>query len=199
MLAPRKTTNSILAAYTTLHAPSAHASANASGSGSVLRRSFSSSADGASSPELAKAEVMRPKNVPLAMDKLVFSFARSSGPGGQNVNKLNTKAELRFNVDEAVDTWIPRLVAGRLKAQQANRINLEGELLITAQEHRTQHKNKELCVVKLREMLAEAYVEPKERKMREGISKRTKANRKDDKRHRSSVKANRRSNSKDYD
>jgi protein subunit release factor B len=54
--------------------------------------------------------------------------------GGQNVNKLNTKAELRFHVYNA--DWITADVKARLHVQQANRINNEGELLITAQEHR---------------------------------------------------------------
>ena len=54
--------------------------------------------------------------------------------GGQNVNKLNTKAELRFNVDSA--DWLSGDVKARLHEQQSNRINNEGELLVTAQEHR---------------------------------------------------------------
>ena len=47
----------------------------------------------------------RAKDIEVPTDKLFFSFVRSSGPGGQNVNKLNTKAELRFNIDSA--DWIP--------------------------------------------------------------------------------------------
>ena len=54
--------------------------------------------------------------------------------GGQNVNKLNTKAELRFHVYSA--DWLSDDVKGRLHAQQANKINNEGELLVTSQEHR---------------------------------------------------------------
>jgi protein subunit release factor B len=159
---------------------------------STVVASFSTDSNGQDHPPSAK-------RVHLQMDKIIFSFARSSGPGGQNVNKLNTKAELRFNVDEAADVWIPSHVVRRLKDQQMNRINGNGELLITAQEHRTQHKNKELCIDKLRDILAEAYIEPKDRKMWQGLSKKTKSNRKDEKRHRSDIKANRRSNKKDYD
>jgi protein subunit release factor B len=94
----------------------------------------------------------------IPMEKLDFAYSRSSGPGtepspeslhflplflhltvymktgGQNVNKLNTKAELRFHVYNA--DWITADVKARLHVQQANRINNEGELLITAQEHR---------------------------------------------------------------
>lgn len=72
--------------------------------------------------------------VSIPMDKVQLSFVRSSGPGGQNVNKLNTKAELRFKVQEA--DWIPEDIRERLAEQQAAKINKEGELIITAQEHR---------------------------------------------------------------
>lgn len=54
--------------------------------------------------------------------------------GGQNVNKLNTKAEVRFHVLNA--TWMPDEVKQRLFEQQANRINNSGELLVTSQENR---------------------------------------------------------------
>eukprot|EP01036_Dinobryon_divergens_P050807 gene50807-68020_t len=47
----------------------------------------------------------RPNDIFIPLDKVDFNFARSSGPGGQNVNKLNTKAEIRFNVSTA--DWIP--------------------------------------------------------------------------------------------
>jgi hypothetical protein len=59
----------------------------------------------------------------------------------QNVNKLNTKAEIRFNIQLA--DWIPNEVKQRLIQYQSNKINKDGELLITSQEHRTQGKNKE--------------------------------------------------------
>jgi uncharacterized membrane protein len=67
--------------------------------------------------------------IPIVLSKMLFYFA-----GGQNVNKLNTKAELRFHVANA--DWLSADVKGRLHAQQANRINNEGELLVTSQEHR---------------------------------------------------------------
>ncbi len=99
----------------------------------------------------------RPPVVNIPIDKLDIQFARSSGAGGQNVNKLNTKgnyspflsvhwslivcdtrlnvtAEIRFNVSTC--DWLPEDVKGRLQELQANRINKEGELVITSQEHR---------------------------------------------------------------
>ena len=58
---------------------------------------------------------------PIPWDDLNFSFTKSSGPGGQNVNKLNTKVELRLNIVD--ESWLPNPVKGRLKEQQTNRIN----------------------------------------------------------------------------
>lgn len=136
------------------------------------------------------------KDIVIPLDKVEFNFARSSGPGGQNVNKLNTKAEIRFNVSSA--DWIAFEVKQRLMQYQANRISKEGELIITCQEHRTQSKNREDCLQRLREMVAEASIEPKEREMWEGIGDKGKAKRKELKQHRKSVKQNRRS-SRDFD
>ena len=104
-------------------------------------------------------------DVHIPVEKLDFSYARSSGPGGQNVNKVNTKAEMRFKVDDA--DWIPEEVKGRLKEIQRANINKGGELYVSSQEYRTQKQNKLDCVDKLREMVAFAYLEPKERKMYE--------------------------------
>ena len=137
------------------------------------------------------------KDIAVPLDKVNFAFARSSGPGGQNVNKLNTKAELRFKIDSA--SWIPSEVRERLKEYQGNKINNNGELLVTSQEFRTQSKNKDDCVEKLKIMLEEAYIEPKDRKIWVGLSKKTKVERRDNKRHRASIKANRgKVNKNDY-
>jgi len=74
------------------------------------------------------------KKIDIPFDQLEVKYARSSGPGGQNVNKLNTKAEIRFKVSEA--EWMSEEVRRRLEEQQKNRINKDGELIISSQEHR---------------------------------------------------------------
>jgi peptidyl-tRNA hydrolase ICT1 len=66
--------------------------------------------------------------------RLEFNYARSSGPGGQNVNKLNTKAEVRFNVHTA--DWLEPEVRQRLLEYQSNKISKEGDLIVSSQEHR---------------------------------------------------------------
>ena len=95
-------------------------------------------------------------------DELTFTYARSGGPGGQNVNKVASKATLRWSV--AANTTIPLAVRDRLRQQQANRITVEGELVIQGQRYRDQAKNIEDCRAKLREMLLEALTAPKVRR-----------------------------------
>jgi len=141
--------------------------------------------------------ILRAKDIVVPMDRIEFSFARSSGPGGQNVNKVNTKAEIRFHVQSA--DWLPSAVRERLQQYQSNKISKEGELIITSQEHRTQAKNKDDCVDKLKEMLAEAFMEPKDRQMWEGLSEKGKFQRRDEKRKRGAVKSARRPSKEDWD
>lgn len=93
-----------------------------------------------------------------------FSFAtsRSSGPGGQNVNKINSKVELRFQVElsQLLSDREKQIILSKLK----NRINNEGELIITVQTDRSQLKNKEEAVEKFQELLTKALTPRKQRK-----------------------------------
>lgn len=93
---------------------------------------------------------------------LSWSAARSSGPGGQNVNKVNTKVELRF--DLVGTRALSEAAKSRLRQQQKNRLDAEGRLLITSQATRDQSRNLELARDKLRSMIAAALVVPKRRK-----------------------------------
>lgn len=90
-----------------------------------------------------------------------FSFSRSAGPGGQNVNKLATKAELRVWLN---DLPIPHRALGRLRAMAGSRVTDAGELILVAQSDRSQHRNREICLEKLRELIERALVEPKVRR-----------------------------------
>jgi protein subunit release factor B len=94
--------------------------------------------------------------------KIDVSFSTSSGPGGQNVNKLSTKAEIRFKIDEA--DWIPESVRERLRKRQHGRINKDGEFSVVSQRFRFQDQNLKDCFDKLEEFLKEACIVPKKRK-----------------------------------
>jgi peptidyl-tRNA hydrolase ICT1 len=109
--------------------------------------------------------------------------------GGQNVNKVNTKAELRFNIASA--DWLDSHTKGRLLRICRNNINNDGELVITSQRLRTQEGNLEDAFAKLHEVVKEAASIPKVRAMRTGLSELTKTGYREDKRHRSEVKERR--------
>ncbi len=92
---------------------------------------------------------------------LRFAFSRSSGPGGQNVNKRSTKAELRVMPG---DLPLSPGVQHRFLEQARGYLTSEGEVLIVSDEHRTQLRNREACVDRLRSLIVAAMVVPKVRK-----------------------------------
>lgn len=75
--------------------------------------------------------------VRIPQDAVSISFARSSGAGGQNVNKVNTKAELRFNLQDARGTWLPSDVADRLATMYDKHTTKAGEFFVSSEQHRT--------------------------------------------------------------
>ncbi|MBL9125433.1 MAG: aminoacyl-tRNA hydrolase [Planctomycetaceae bacterium] len=91
-----------------------------------------------------------------------WTFVRSSGPGGQNVNKVNSKAVLRWGVGRSPS--LPDDVRARFRARFAARITSAGELVVTSQRYRDQGRNVEDCLAKLREMLASVAARPKQRR-----------------------------------
>jgi ribosome-associated protein len=100
--------------------------------------------------------------IQIPLNELHFTFARSSGPGGQNVNKVNSKALLRWRV--ATSRSLPEPVRQRLMARLRRRITAEGDLLIASQRFRDAGRNAADCLEKLREMLAEAAEPPRPRR-----------------------------------
>lgn len=90
------------------------------------------------------------------------SFVRASGPGGQNVNKLSTAVQLRFDVRHSPS--LPDDVRARLERLAGRRLNLDGVLQIIAQRHRTQERNRQDALARLIELIREAAIPPIKRR-----------------------------------
>ncbi|HRW98156.1 MAG TPA: alternative ribosome rescue aminoacyl-tRNA hydrolase ArfB [Cyclobacteriaceae bacterium] len=95
-------------------------------------------------------------------EEVEFSTARSSGPGGQNVNKVNSKVVLRWNVVHS--TLLTEEVKSILKTQLKSKLTSTGDLIVAVQESRSQRENKELAIVKLNHLLKRSLTPKKKRK-----------------------------------
>lgn len=102
------------------------------------------------------------RGLEVPLRELRFQFSRSSGVGGQNVNKRSTRATLRWDV--MASPSLPDDVRARLVARQARRVTASGELVLSSQRFRDQGRNVADCLERLREMLAEAEPQPRARR-----------------------------------
>jgi ribosome-associated protein len=110
---------------------------------------------------IVKEKLVATPSIKIPLSELRVQFARSSGPGGQNVNKTNSKVQLFWNVSES--NAIGRALKLHFLQKFANQISKTGELLIESQVHRDQHSNRRECLLKLRDMLRKASRRPKPR------------------------------------
>lgn len=106
--------------------------------------------------------MQRPITAELLGAELTFTTSRSSGPGGQNVNKVNSKVTLKFDVDNSVILTDEEKQI--IKKKLASRITNEGVLLLHAQENRSQLQNREEVIEKFDHLLKKAFEKQKPRK-----------------------------------
>lgn len=109
-----------------------------------------------------KMTAQRKITADLLGKELVFTTSRSSGPGGQNVNKVNSRVTLQFDVigSEVLTQEEKEIISGK----SASRMTREGVLILSAQEKRSQLQNKEAVILKLEEIFARAFKKKKVRK-----------------------------------
>ena len=115
---------------------------------------------------------------------LAWKFVRSRGPGGQNVNKVATAVECRLKLDEA---GIDPAVCERLKQLAASRLTAAGEIVVFADTHRTQQRNREAALERLGALIEHARRVPK-RRIPTGPTAGAKARRRDEKQRRAGIK-----------
>ena len=121
--------------------------------------------------------------------ELSESFVRASGPGGQNVNKVSSAVQLRFDVRHSPS--LPNDVAVRLMRLAGKRLTKEGVIVIIAQAHRTQERNRADARARLFELIRQAAVKPVPRRATK-VPKAAKRQRLEAKKHRAGIKSLRR-------
>ena len=124
--------------------------------------------------------------IKIKESELHFSFVRSQGPGGQNVNKVSTAVQLRYNVYESD---IPKHIKELFIDKYSNRISKSGDIIIIAQKYRTQNKNKIDAINRLESLFSDIKIPVK--RIATKPSKASKAKRVESKKKRSLVKKSR--------
>jgi ribosome-associated protein len=128
-------------------------------------------------------------NIAIDDSELEESFVRASGPGGQNVNKVSSAVQLRFDARRSPS--LPNDVAIRLMRLAGSRLTKEGVIVIVAQTHRDQSRNREEARERLADLIRQAVVKPTPRRKTK-VPKAAKRQRVDEKKRRGSIKSLRR-------
>lgn len=103
-------------------------------------------------------ETFTPQSIPVG--EFDVRYSRSRGPGGQNVNKLNTKVDVRWVV--AGSDWLPSYVKRKLREHHGQKFNSKGEFVVASDAHRTQQQNQKECFKKVFEMIVASASVPNE-------------------------------------
>jgi ribosome-associated protein len=101
-------------------------------------------------------------SIALSEEEIVFDFVRSAGPGGQNVNKVATAVQLRFDVRHSPS--LPEEVKARLMRLAGRRLTREGVLIIEARRYRAQERNREDALRRLSDLIRKAETSPRPRR-----------------------------------
>jgi len=128
-------------------------------------------------------------DIAIGEHEIKYDFVRSSGPGGQNVNKVSSAVQLRFSVTGSAS--LPPDVKNRLRKLAGKKLSTDGILIIQASRFKSQEKNRQDAVERLIHLIRQATVKPRKR-VKTKPSRRAKQRRLESKRHRSRVKQNRR-------
>jgi ribosome-associated protein len=107
-------------------------------------------------------EIVITKRIIIPASEITFRYSRSSGPGGQNVNKLSTKAELLFDLEHS--SAIDEATKARLREKLANTIDNAGTISVMSQESRSQYQNRQIAIEKFILLLKKALIVAKPRK-----------------------------------
>ena len=133
-------------------------------------------------------------DISIAPRELRFDFVRASGPGGQNVNKVSSAVQLRFDVNGSAS--LPPEVKNRLRKLAGKKLSTDNILIIQASRFKSQDKNRQDAIERLVRLIRQAATKPKKR-VKTKPSRRAKLRRLESKRHRSRLKDSRRSVKKD--
>jgi len=157
----------------------------------------SSSFSNFQSSERTEKEEMNTNNfLVIPESEIKLSFSRSSGKGGQNVNKVSTKAEVRWQIDSS--TALTDEQKAKIKKKYPNRINEMGEFIVVSQKARTQKQNRETAIHRLNKLVREALIPEKER-IPTNPSKASKERRLEEKKRQAKKKKLRRKSFSDYE